>query len=210
MSWQSDLRKFQRERGLVADATMGPKTWGAIEGAVYFPLKPTSLKSFSESQAKKFYGDPAPEGLRLINGRFVPDRTWRKENIVYVQRDNLPLAAAEIDNLHARLPFHRLIVGPFRSLMYAWDNAGLLPLIKTWNGSTVFRATRRPGSVKLSRHAFGGAFDLNAKWNPMGKRSADINVEGSVMRLVDIATEYNFYWGGWFNDAMHFEYARRV
>jgi hypothetical protein len=64
---------------------------------------------------------------------------------------------------------------------------------------------------KLSNHAFGSAFDINAKWNPLGHTPALVGKEGAVRKLVPIANDYGFYWGGHFTsrkDGMHFEVAK--
>ena len=59
-------------------------------------------------------------------------------------------------------------------------------------------------------YAFGSAFDINTKWNKLGRVPALAGEEGSVRELVSIANEHGFFWGGHFNgrpDGMHFEVA---
>ena len=58
--------------------------------------------------------------------------------------------------------------------------------------------------------AFGTAFDINARYNRLGTEPAGTTQAGCVYRLVPVAHEFGFYWGGHFSrrDGMHFELAR--
>ncbi|MFM6344063.1 MAG: M15 family metallopeptidase, partial [Dolichospermum sp.] len=85
----------------------------------------------------------------------------------------------------------------------------------TFDGSFVPRLIRGAPLVKdfrkLSNHAFGSAFDINASFNPLGQIPASISKKGSVRLLVSTANDYGFFWGGHFNtrkDGMHFEVAK--
>ena len=82
-------------------------------------------------------------------------------------------------------------------------------LILTYAGSFVPRFIR--GSLSnLSQHAFGSAFDINARWNAFGATPAALGSKGTVRPLVAIANQLGFYWGGHFarRDGMHFEIAK--
>lgn len=62
-----------------------------------------------------------------------------------------------------------------------------------------------------SNHAWGTAFDINVPWNGLGATPALVGARGSVRKLVPLANEHGFYWGGHFNgrpDGMHFEIAQ--
>jgi len=86
----------------------------------------------------------------------------------------------------------------------------LLSKIFTWDGSFVPRF-QRGSTTKLSNHAFGSAFDINAAFNPLGALPPLIEQKGSVRELVEIANANGFYWGGHFDsrkDGMHFEIAK--
>ena len=82
----------------------------------------------------------------------------------------------------------------------------------TFDGSCELRLKR--GSTKadianLSNHAWGTAFDINARWNPRKSVPAMMGDRGCVRELVAIANANGFYWGGHFStvDGMHFEVA---
>ena len=63
----------------------------------------------------------------------------------------------------------------------------------------------------LSSHAFGTAFDINARDNRIGATPALRGSRGSVRALVPLANAHGFYWGGHFEDrpdGMHFEAIR--
>lgn len=81
------------------------------------------------------------------------------------------------------------------------------------------------GSRKsLSNHAWGTAFDINARWNGFGVRPALFDSPGSVRGMVTLANDLGWYWGGHFKarrgatgeeyvlsnraDGMHFEAAK--
>ncbi len=104
--------------------------------------------------------------------------------------------------------FHKKGADALVAMFAAWEKAGLIGLILTWEGSFVPRFVR--GSTRtLSNHAFGTAFDINAKWNAMGSRPALVGEKGCTRELVPIAHDHGFYWGGHFGrpDGMHFEVA---
>lgn len=107
-----------------------------------------------------------------------------------------------------RAQFHRKAVPQFLSLWSAWKDAGLLGRVVSYGGS--FNARMQQGSSVLSNHAFGLAFDINVKENPLGKAPAAKGTPGSVVDLVSLANQHGFFWGGHFQsrpDGMHFELA---
>jgi hypothetical protein len=102
----------------------------------------------------------------------------------------------------------------------AWEHAGLLPYVLTFDGAWVPRFKRGrvpagavPGQVfpfshDLSNHALGTAFDINARWNELGTPGAAMGAPGYVGDLAGIAAEHGWFWGRHFGarpDAMHFE-----
>jgi D-alanyl-D-alanine dipeptidase len=108
-----------------------------------------------------------------------------------------------------RVQFHRKAADQLIKLWQNWEDAALLPLVLTWDGSFVPRFIR--GSRKtLSNHSFGSAFDINVAWNQLGVVPALAGQKGSVRELVQIANQHGFYWGGHFSrkDGMHFEVAQ--
>ena len=113
-----------------------------------------------------------------------------------------------------RIQLHMRVAEQVRLLFAAWELAGLLPLITSFDGAWIPR-TMRLQPTRLSSHAYGIAFDLNARWNPMMGLAALVGQPGSLRELVPLANAHGFYWGGHWNfdgrgasDGMHFEWAR--
>ncbi len=94
-----------------------------------------------------------------------------------------------------------------KALWKAWKKAGLMDRVVTWDGSYVFRLIRG-SKTTLSNHSWGSAFDINVRWNGLGKMPALVGKKGSLRELVPLANAYGFYWGGHYRrrkDGMHFE-----
>lgn len=106
--------------------------------------------------------------------------------------------------------FHKKAVEQLKALWAAWEEAGVLHRVLTYEGSYSPRFIRGSRET-LSNHAYGSAFDINYQWNRLGAVPALEGQEGSVRELVDIANEHGFFWGGHFRgraDGMHFEVAK--
>ncbi|MET0411723.1 MAG: M15 family metallopeptidase [Polyangiaceae bacterium] len=212
---------FQRRHSLNDDGIIGNRTLGeamrlgfsaldedrdgadALDG----PPKP-AFEPLDAGARKVTFGDypfePAPtpdnpEGIRITS-------RWERENIELV---TIPQLVGVRGATSGRARFHRLVVPRVLSLFERWEQAGLQPLILSWGGSFVPRFIRGSRS-SLSNHAYGSAFDINAEWNGLGAVPRLLNEKGSVRKLVPIANELGFYWGGHFNrrDGMHFELAK--
>lgn len=162
----------------------------------------------NEGRAKlfgKFTFKPAPvvgdpERIQILGD-------WAKKNLVTV--DLTTLLPAGYEGLQTRATFHRLVAPKFEELIDAWKTAGVLDDLISWNGAHSARYVR--GSVaNLSAHSWGSAFDINAKYNPLGGLPLPVGKRGSVLRLVPIAEELGWAWGGRFSrsDPMHFELSR--
>ncbi len=118
----------------------------------------------------------------------------------------LPALATATGGKYRRMRWNKRASKQLDDLWKAWEAAGLLPLIKTYEGAYVPRLIR--GSTRsLSNHAYGTAFDINYQWNQLGKTPAKPGTTGSVWELVPLAHEHGFFWGGFFGrgDGMHFE-----
>jgi hypothetical protein len=177
-----------------------------------YPPKPSFPALTSTADRQRIFGkfeyrsQPTkgnPEGILILGD-------WQAKNIVKVTVPQLrQVAYAPLDG---GIYFHRYGVNQLLALFEAWEQAGLMRLVKTWAGSFVPRFIRGSRTV-LSNHAFGTAFDINVPWNPLGKRPAPRGAEGSVVELVEIANRFGFYWGGHFGkrpDGMHFELAKLI
>lgn len=78
-------------------------------------------------------------------------------------------------------------------------SAGLITLIKTWDGCFNVRKSRTSNSYSL--HAWGLAIDINASANPLGKFPT------MDKRIVTVFKKNGFEWGGdWkLYDGMHYQ-----
>lgn len=139
------------------------------------------------------------------------DPQWVAANIIAVATPQL----THLGVSHVR--FHRLAVKQFTGLLEAWRTANLLQkCVLTWDGSYAPRLKRGHGSSSdpsdLSNHSWGTAFDVNARWNPLGAKPVVRGEPGCVRELVPIARQFGFYWGGDFHrpDGMHFEVCRLI
>lgn len=107
--------------------------------------------------------------------------------------------------------FHKRAIPQLLGLWQAWDDAGLLDRIRTFDGAYNARYMRNGPHIqsRLSNHAWGTAFDINERTNKLGQTPAVSWEAGCVFDLVPLAVRWGFYWGGWFGggrvDGMHFE-----
>lgn len=173
-----------------------------------FPAKPSFPPLASNAERGRVFGkfdfEPAPtkdnpEAIRITDG-------WDVRNI---SAERLPQLVALGLSRSGTVRFHRLAVPQLLALWAAWEKAGLLSLVKSWEGAFVARFVRGSRTT-LSNHAFGSAFDINYSGNELGKVPAAKGTPNSVRELVPLAHEHGFYWGGHFSrgDGMHFEIAK--
>lgn len=143
-----------------------------------------------------------PEHIRITN-------SFESDNIVRV--DIPQLRGVEGTRGRTTIRWNARARAQLVALWQSWENAGLLPLVKTWAGSYVPRLKR--GGTTLSNHALGTAFDINVAWNGLGRVPARVYTRGSVRELVELANQQGFFWGGHYThrpDGMHFEVVRLV
>jgi len=120
-----------------------------------------------------------PEAIRVVG-------EW-KRNIVAV---DIPQLVRLGLRKRPRVYAHRLVSEQLRGLWQAWEDEGVLGLVRSWNGSYAARFKRGSRSV-LSNHAFGTAFDINARWNRLGAVPALKGEVGSVRELVPVAASFH-------------------
>jgi hypothetical protein len=220
-------RAFQGAAGVGVDGKVGPKTRAAADRAL--ARRAAIGDPNIEPPPSTRPGPPpvrsAPPGIRPLTtadrerlfGRF--DYRAREDGSLQVLGDWVQheLTQVQIPQLVGvegapqrwGVVVHRRLAAQLRDVFAAWETAGLLPLVRSWAGSWVPRVIRgtRPEERRLSAHAFGAAFDINAAWLPRGKHCPPEGVEGSVAALAPIALEHGWYWGEYFSvpDPMHFE-----
>jgi len=175
------------------------------------PIPRLRPRLMTHAERLAVYGVPAR--LDAKTGRLVPDKAWERQNLVTVLVP-WPVKTPKYGN-ERPLTVHRAVASKFVELFGRWDNAGLLPLLKTFDGAHVCRMKRGQEKAldtsKLSTHSFGAAIDVNARWNGFGVRPAVRGADGAVIDLVPIALEVGFVWGGFWShpDGMHFEVGSR-
>ena len=217
-------KQFQQNNGLTADGEVGMFTYKkAIELGFNFSLTdPTGQAETSLNWPPKpnFPAVTALQNRFALYGRFnyeaIPNDpdgrikilgNWEQENIVSVDIPSLRNVSGAPSN--GKIRFHKSAVPQLVGLFQAWEQGGLIPLIKTWGGSFYPRFVRG-NPTSLSNHSFGTAFDINVAWNGLNVIPPIVGKEGSVRKLVPLANQFGFYWGGHYNsrlDGMHFEVA---
>jgi hypothetical protein len=198
------------EVGSVTPANPGgaSASGGATSFPAGFPRREPGVNPLTTAQADELFGRyayvAAPtsdnrEAIRITDG-------WDSRNIVTVVIPQLVTAGVHATG---RATMHRLVVPQTQALWQAWEDAGLLHHVDSWEGMFVARFIRGSRTT-LSNHAKGTAFDINAARNGLGQTPAAVGKPGSVRELVPLAVAFGFYWGGWFsrNDGMHFEVRR--
>ncbi len=216
---------FQKNNGLVADGIIGPQSYAIALTLGFDPgLKDSvapddtriltgssALKAITAAQRQQLFGtieyDHTPtssnrEAITITNG-------WDKENIITVTLPQLKGIPVFGKPSSGRMRFHKKGAEQLKAMWAAWEAAGLMDKVLTYEGSYNPRLIR--GGSSLSNHAYGTAFDINYNWNRLGAIPAPIGTRGSVRELVAIANEHGFFWGGHFKgrpDGMHFEVAK--
>lgn len=213
---ESGVKRFQKHNKLVDDGIIGNQTLGLmlVQGLALlpetpdYPAKPNFSPLVGNAARAKVFGhfdykssptNDNKEGITILG-------SWESDNIVSV---DLPQLAKATGGKYTRMRFHKLAAKQLKDLWEAWEDADLLHLVKTYEGAFYPRYVRGSRTT-LSNHSFGSAFDINYKWNGLGKVPAYVGEEGSVRELVPIANKFGFYWGGHFSrkDGMHMEIAK--
>jgi peptidoglycan hydrolase-like protein with peptidoglycan-binding domain len=218
-------KAFQKSNGIIADGIIGPQSYAVALRLGFDPglvdtIDPTdtrilsgnsTLKPLSAAQRQKLFGvieydhTPTPgnrEAITITNG-------WERDNITRVAIPQLKGIPVFGKPGSGQIPFHTKAAAQLQAMWGAWQAAGLLERVLTYEGSYNPRLIR--GGTSLSNHAYGTAFDINYNWNRLGQLPTAAGKHGSVRELVPIANEYGFFWGGHFKarpDGMHFEVAR--
>jgi len=214
---QSATKEFQRAQGLDDDGVVGQYSYAKAiklgfaivkddvddrDGPNWPPapgFNPLSLQDRATTYGGfSFSSAPVPGNPEAIQ----IGGTWVKDNIVRVTVPQLmPFVTGGV------VSFHKKAADKLKALFEAWEAAGLLDRVLTWDGGWAPRFVRGSRTY-LSNHAWGTAFDINAKWNYLGARPALVGERGCVRELVEIANAQGWFWGGHYpdrKDGMHFE-----
>lgn len=159
------------------------------------------MAALSQVQWEKIFGTFSyKEGK---SGRVIPDKAWVAANIV---RLRVPYGN-DSDPLIAMLYCHRKVALSIEAAFDELEQAGLLYLVRSVDGCYVPRHILWKPAKPLSRHSWGGALDLNAKYFPYGSQKQQ------DARLVAALARHGFACGHkdgglWKTtyDPMHFEW----
>jgi len=231
---------FQRKNGLKADGIVGKRSYKAamflgFEFHDYNPVKPddsnngggntTPVNDTSDMSGKNwppepdFRGPSPSEATQMFGkikyksdsrGRVTLLNNWEKENIITINIPQLNKIGQKWGHKNGDVQFHKAAAPQMIALWQAWEDAGLLPLVTDWCCTYSMRFVRG-SKTRLSNHAYGTAFDINIRSNGLGKTPPVVGKPGSLRKLVPLANQYGFYWGGHFSrrkDGMHFEVAK--
>lgn len=156
----------------------------------------------------KFRHDPRPanpEHVRVLGG-------WDVAN----------LTSIKLPQMHGMtVCLNQKVAAPFLQLWAAWESAGLLAHVHSFNGAYASRFKRQNGTEaerlakcatlgagSLSNHCLGSAFDIDAPELPLGKAAP---ANHPIRLLADVAKQMGWTWGGDYHtrpDPMHFELVR--
>lgn len=220
------LREYQLSRGIEADGIVGPQTWGRLLSENFRPYEGfvEDEQAYDRSGDSRYgpHWPPKPPGATSPNGRILfgqdftftpqplprmpeyvkPDPAWVRKQITTA---TIPqLVGVEGARADGTMLIHRKLQKQVEVLFDLWEQMGLADRVLTFSGSWVPRFIRGR-TDRLSNHSFGSAFDINAAWNGFRKMPALFGKRGCVRELVQPAYSMGFYWGGWYNDGMHFE-----
>jgi hypothetical protein len=211
---QDAVMRFQADNGLVSDGVIGPKTWPVLESkdtekrVVYLDIieKEKIFGSFNYTPkvAKTKDGDP----ITILDG-------WAEKNIVTVdipQLKGVPLyTKGNKQKCAGKVRLHKKAAPMFQAFFKDIEDAGLLHLVKTYDGAFNPRFVRG-STTSLSNHSWGTAIDINGYANPLGKQPAKRGTDGSVWELVPYMIKNGIYWGGYFSriDGMHLEIGKVI
>jgi hypothetical protein len=164
-----------------------------------------SLPNFGEFDWDEGKGDAV-----VIRG------SWEKDNIVDVPVPQVQGIRLSWNDQRAggSIRFHRKAALQLQRLWSAWEGCGLLRRIVDFSGgfNPRYQHNTHPPHTAISNHSFGTAFDINVNANPQGKQPARLGEVGCVRDMVEVASQFGFYWGGFFPeervDGEHFEVAR--
>jgi len=225
LEFLNDLDDIHRYHSQQPVATVTPEQPASLQmsppdtSGPNWPPRPTSIRPLTTAERAAAFGtftyEPDPstfggDGIRVTNN-------WAADNIVRVsipQLNGKKIGNQVIQN--GIINFHKAGEERLKALWAAWEAAGLLDRILTFEGgyaARFIRGTQSRSPRPLSNHAWGTAFDINAGTNGFGQEPALMGQKGCVRELVAIANQQGFFWGGHFKgkkDGMHFELGKTL
>lgn len=168
-----------------------------------------SLAAEANATLKTLHEAQGPDG-RTVKFQTTSDGTvsfedgWNEKNIVPVEIPQLRgIAGAPASGM---VLIYKDAAADLKAAFAELEEKQLISRIKSWDGSYAPRTTF--GTSRMSSHAWGTAFDINAAFNPMFEKPLEAGTDGSVVELVPIFKKHHFEWGGTFSmpDGTHFQW----
>ncbi|MCB9740622.1 MAG: peptidoglycan-binding protein [Deltaproteobacteria bacterium] len=184
---------WQKAHGLEVDGIPGPLTLRAMFGRDIRTGQPGASPGVPAQDAAG--GTDRPNGLAQIR------RVFGEPGTGIVSRAMRAGPGGAIVNV----PCHGKIADKLAAVFEDVHRDGLSEHIRTYDGCYVYRR-KRGTTGSWSTHAWGIAIDVNAAWNPMVKKRANMKVSDGQNLLIPYFERHGFYWGGHFGDPMHFQY----
>jgi D-alanyl-D-alanine carboxypeptidase len=194
--------------GVHANDELSPQSIADSIG-VNYPQRNAALpRELTETQKRAMFGDlqyraanndPKDDAIIITNG-------WDVANIVSVVIPELAGVEGASKDGHCRV--HRAIAEQYLALWAAWSRLGIAKLVTSYGGAFEPRFIRGTGKTRISNHAYGTAFDVNASANWLSHLPAFPGENGSLFAHVEAAQVFGFSWGGFYMnrlDGMHFE-----
>ena len=186
------------------DARLAAKLWGYS----YPEIAAQAKSPLSQEQMHDVFGriEAKPAGEPGNMERLIITNGWEAEHLRSVALPQLKGIAGG----QPKVPFHKELTHQLTALWSAWEKAGLLPDVKSFEG-TFSRRYKRGSKHELSNHCWATAFDINYSANKLNAFPATPDEIGCVYRLVPMAQAFGAYWGGFYRgrlDGMHFEFTR--
>jgi peptidoglycan hydrolase-like protein with peptidoglycan-binding domain len=190
------IAAWQKAHGLGADGLVGPATMQVMFGEdIRMGQQQHNPDRDQDRPQEPEGGLSRPDGLAAIRRVFGEPGT----NIVTTSMRAGPGGAV------IAVTCHRKIAGVLAAVFADIHAAGMSDHIKSFDGCYCYRR-KRGSSGSWSTHAWAIAVDVNVAWNPMVSNRKDMKVSGDQKVLVPFFEKHGFYWGGNFNDPMHFQY----
>ncbi|MCY1211055.1 D-alanyl-D-alanine carboxypeptidase [compost metagenome] len=188
------------------DARLAAKLWGYS----YPDIGAQTKSPLNQEQMHQVFGriEAKPAGEPDNPERLIITNDWEAK---YVRSAAIPQLNG-IAGGKPKVPFHKDLTYQLTALWNAWDKAGLLPEVKSFEG-TFSRRYKRGSKHELSNHCWATAFDINYSANKLNALPATPDEIGCVYRLVPVAQEFGCYWGGFYKgrlDGMHFEFTQKM
>lgn len=196
------IAAWQRAQGLEVDGIAGPATLQAMFGRdIRMGREPRESQRTPSTAEEPGATTPVEAGLSRPHGLTQIQRVFGKPGTQIVGQAMRAGQGGAMRTVYCHAKIAPVLAGVFDDI----HKAGLSEHILSFGGCYVYRKKRSKGTA-WSTHAWGISVDINAQWNPMVKKRANMQVSDGQRLLLPFFEARGFYWGGHFGDPMHFQY----